>query len=277
MTLPRTIVKVCKPVGKMIFQLKKHSPKILLGLGIAGYAASVYLAGGAGEKARAAQEGYLKDRDRKRFIKGYVKAWGPSLGLFCVSTASVVGGHVILHGRYLAAGAALEATRRAFAEYRSRVEAQEGLEADISYHTGIEAPLSDDPERAETSGMEPADYYTYIFDERNSQFLSGDLHGNLARLRYIKDELNLMLECSIDDRVTLKDALIKTGFKYVLKDKKLARVAGRAGWKHGADGMDNYISFGPMFERILENPSDYLMGRTGPLVIEFNCDGDIYA
>lgn len=288
MILPKTAAKVFKPVGKALIFIKKHSPKILLGLGIVGYGGSVYFASKAGEKAKKAQETYIRDHDKKKFIKGYVKAWGPSMGLFAVSTASVVGGHCILHGRYIATGVALEATRRAFKQYRDRVVAKEGEEADICYRNGFEkkAELEGEEvkfETVQTNKVDPKDYYIHVVDERNlhwdHSFPDGDRRSMFIKLKNIKSELNTMLECSIDDRMTFKEVLVRTGFKYALKDEKLARFAGRVGWKWGGEG-DNYISFGPMFEKIAgdaEYYNDYVMGRTPPLILEFNCDGDIYA
>lgn len=289
MILPKTAAKVCKPLGKAIFFCKKHSPAILTGLGVAGYAGSVYFASKAGPKAERAQAEYLKDKDRKKFIKGYVKAWGPSIGLFCVSTASVVGGHKILRGRYLATGAALEATRRAFAKYRERVVAKEGEEADLAYRHGFKEKVDILPGEGEGLGtvvhetvaeeaVDKSDYYIQIFDERNQLYVEGDLRGNICRLKERKMELNILLDASIDDMMTYREVLIRTGFKYALKDPDLAQFAGRTGWKRGGEG-DDYISFGPMFEKLLSDTAyynDYLMGRTPPLILEFNCDGAIY-
>ena len=290
MILPKTAVKASKTLGKMIFTLKKHAPKILLGLGIAGYGGSVYFAGKAGEKAKKAQDRYLKDHDKKKFIKGYAKAWGPSIGLFCVSTASVVGGHNILHKRYIATGVALEATRRAFEKYRERVVAKEGADADICYRNGFvekvnliagedeNAPAEVVHEIVQQEKVDPTDYYIYVVDEHCTVYNSQDLHGTLLNLRRIRGELNCMLKASIDDRLTLREALIRTGFRSALANNEdLAIFAGRVGWKWGSGKGDNYISFGPMFDKIIDDPRDYYMGRTPPLIIEFNCDGEIYS
>ena len=92
MTLPKTMLKALKPLGKVGYFIQKHSPEILTFLGICGYAGSVALASKAPEKAKEARDRYLKDNDKKKVIKGYVKAWGPTAGLFCVSTACVVDG-----------------------------------------------------------------------------------------------------------------------------------------------------------------------------------------
>ena len=289
MILPKTVAKACKPLGKLIFGVKKHAPKILLALGIAGYGGSVYFATKAGDKAKEAQKEYLKDKNKKKFIKGYVKAWGPTVGLFAVSTASVVGGHNILHKRYIATGVALEATRRAFEKYRERVIAKEGTDADICYRNGFAekinlvggeegTPAEVVHEIVQQEKLDPHDYYIWVVDSKCTAFNSQDLHGTLLNLRRIRAELNCMLKASIDDRLTLREALIRTGFRSALaNDENLARFAGRVGWKWGSEKGDNYISFGPMFDKIIDDPRDYYMGRTPPLIIEFNCDGDIYS
>ena len=285
--IPKTIIaKVCKPLGKLGYSIAKHSPKILLAMGIGGYAGSCFLAAKAPDKARAARDGYLKDHDKKKFIRGYIKAWGPTAGLFALSTACVTGGHIILHGRYVAAGAALTATRRAFKEYRDRVVAKEGTEADICYRHGftetVELQDAEDGTQEtvhkleRTAEVQPHDYYIHVFDERNDHYVEGDAVGNLKRLELALKELNCLYSAALDDKITLKEALVKSGFRYALRDKDLAKFAGRVGWDNNSERGDHYISFGPMFEAILKDPRDYIMGRTPPLVIEFNCDGDIY-
>lgn len=288
MILKPTIAKAFKPLGRLGYLAVKHAPKILLVLGIGGYAGSVVLATKAPEKAKAARDGYLRDHDKKKFIKGYALAWAPTVGLFAASTAAVTGGHVILRGRYLAAGAALTATRKAFAEYRQRVVAKEGKDADICYRHGftekVELTDAEDGKEAEvvhtleqTVAVDPHDYYIHVFDERNGLYVEGDAVGNLKRLKLRLEELNCMYSAALDDKLTLKEALVKSGFRYALRDRELARFAGRVGWDNHSDRGDHYISFGPMFEKILDDPRDYIMGRTPPLIIEFNCDGDIYA
>lgn len=287
MILNPTIAKAFKPIGKIGYAIAKNSPKILTAFGITCYAGSVAFATGAPRKAEEARDLYLKDHDRKKFIRGYVKAWAPTIGLFAAGTGSVLWGHGILHGRYVATGAALTATRKAFKEYRDRVIAKEGEKADICYRYGMEETIDlkdgTDGKEAEVvhqleqvAPVDPKDYYIYIFDERNEKYMEGDDAGNIARMKLVLQELNCIFDASLDGRVTLKDALIKSGFRYALGDKKLAKFAGRVGWNKDSDRGDGYISFGPMFEAILKDPRDYIMGRTPPLIIEFNCDGDIY-
>lgn len=289
MTLPKTIVKALKPLGKFGYFIQKHSPEILTGLGICGYAGAVVLASKAPEKAKEARDGYLKDGDKKKFIKGYVKAWAPTAGLFVVSTGCVVGGHRILHGRYIAVGGALEATRRAFSQYRERVKAKEGENADICYRYGLDETVDlkeseDGTEVVRTfeskAAIDPSDYYIHVFDERNEQYVEGDPRGNILRLKRIKEELNILFDCSIDGRMTFREVLIRSGFRYALReDDDLAKFAGRVGYSKHSDRGDDYISFGPMFEKLLSDQNyfnDYVMGRTPPLILEFNCDGDIY-
>lgn len=287
MTLPKTIVKMLKPLGTAGYFIRKHAPEILTIAGIGGYAGSVYLATKAPEKAKEARDGYLKDHDKKKFIKGYVKAWGPTVGVFCVSTASVLGGHKILHGRYIAVGGALEATRKAFSKYRERVKEKEGEDADICYRYGLDEAITlkegeDGAEAVKTfsaAEVDPSDYYIQVFDERNPQYDASDLRSGILRLKRIKEELNILYDCSIDGRMTFREVLIRSGFKYALKDDNLALFAGRVGYNKHSDRGDDYISFGPMFEKLLSDTSyfnDYIMGRTPPLILEFNCDGDIY-
>lgn len=283
MTPPKIIAKGCKFIVK-------HAPTILTGVGIFGYGASVVLTARATQKSAPIAEQYQKDGDKKKLIRGYLKTWALPVGVFCVSTVSVLSGHKILKGRFIATAGALTATQKAFKAYRSRVVAKEGPEADIQYRYGLteqtEVVQTEDGDETEKrlSGdiiVDPHDYYIHVFDERNGLYVEGDPSGNIARLRNTLGELNILFDASVDGRMTLKEALNKSGFRYALgEDPDLARFAGRAGWNHREDRGDGYISFGPMFEKLLNDKqfyNNYLMGRTPPLIIEFNCDGDIYA
>lgn len=285
MTAGMTIARVFKPIGKAKYFIAKHAPKILLGLGIAGYGVTVVAATKAAEKAQNVRDEFLNDHDKKKFIKGYAKTWAPTVGLFAASTACVTGGHIILHGRYVAAGVALKATQKAFRQYRDRVVAKEGKEADICYRHGLTDTVSliDGEDGSQETvhvldpkaEVDPSDYYIYKVDSRNALW-DNDPRVLIKALRTALGYLNDRLVASYDGRVTLKDALMDSGFGYTLQDEKLAKFAGRAGWNMNSDRGDGYISFGPMFDAILEDPRDFERGRIPWIIIEFNCDGDIY-
>lgn len=274
--------------GALYNGLRKNSPKILFGLGLVGYIYAVHEAPKAARKAEEARDEYLKDGDKKKFIRGYIKAWGVVGGVFVASTACTGGAIGILHGRAVASGTALASNMAAFKLYRSRVVAKEGAEADMAYRYGLkevsELTETDDKNGAKVvqhlvpddeQGIDPRDYYIFAFDERNAWY-TGDPQVDLIQMKKVYQNMCERYESSIDGKYSFRDALIDSGFEYALQDKKLAQMAGRCGWDRYSKKGDNYISFGPMFDAVLDDPRDYILGKTFPLIIEFNCEGDIY-
>ena len=155
-------------VNKIGFQIKKHSPEILLGTGIVGTVVSTVLACKATPKATQIIEEhnsnmraiktckehatipspsgesieYDKKMETKDTIVTYVntgkklvKLYAPSVVLFGASVASILGGHHIVNKRYASMSAAYVALDSSYKGYRKRVAEKlgEAVEKELRY------------------------------------------------------------------------------------------------------------------------------------------------
>lgn len=282
MTAIRTAGKGLYFLGRSALKLRKHAPTILTCAGVIGYGASVISAVKATKRQDDIYEEYKKTGDKKKYIRGYAKNWAPAIGLFCVSTASVLTGHKVLHGRYLAVGTALQATERAFSQYRERVIEDQGSAKDAEYRYGIKETVEMLEAKEGEEGQEvvrtqtqvhdtQADLYLQVFDERNPRW-DHDLTQNVIFLRNTLESLNNHLIAY--GHVTLGEAYRALGYDLLLtKEQKNAAMI--TGWIW--DGKSEpHISFGPQFDSILRDPRDYICGRIPNVIIELNVDGVIF-
>ena len=268
-------------LGRGCLKLRKHLPTILTCAGVIGYGATVVETVKATKRQDELYEEYQNTGDKKKYIKGYVKNWAPTVGLFCVSTASVLTGHNVLRGRYLAVGTALQATEKAFSQYRSRVIADQGEKKDAEYRYGVAETIelvdAKDEEGQEVVRTQKqiydaqADLYLQIFDERNP-YWDHDLTQNVIFLREtLKSLRNHLIAYG---HVTLGEAFRALGYDRMLTSEQ-KNAAMITGWVW--DGKSEpHISFGPQFDRILEDPRDYICGRIPNIILEFNVDGVIF-
>lgn len=154
-----------KFVYKVGFEIKKHSPEILMGLGAAGTVASAVLACKATLKVdevvkeskekiakinaaiengvTEAGEEYTKEDAKKdttivytRTALDIAKQYAPSVILGAASLACFFGSHKILHGRNMALATAYAAVDRGFKQYRGRVVERFGekLDRELKYN-----------------------------------------------------------------------------------------------------------------------------------------------
>ena len=150
------------------FQLKKHSPEILVVAGVVGGVVSAVMACKATTKVSTIIDSAKDDIDaihscaeNPEFADEYtqkdaqkdltivyaqtglklVKLYAPSVLLGAASVTSVLAGHNILHKRYLASAAAYTAVDTAFKQYRGRVVERLGEKMDKELLYNIKAKL----------------------------------------------------------------------------------------------------------------------------------------
>jgi hypothetical protein len=149
--------KVSRAFARIGFQLKKHSPGLLVAAGIVGVAASAVMACKATTKIseilekskedidtihdcmanESMAEEYSQEDGRKDLVIVYVqtgvklaKLYAPAALLGILSIMGILASNGILHKRYLAATAAYAAVSKGFREYRSQVVERFGEETD---------------------------------------------------------------------------------------------------------------------------------------------------
>lgn len=144
MALLDTIKTSAKVVG--VF-LDKHSPEILVGVGLLGMGGCVYLACKAAVQTE--EDSYFEvtyadgtteivERPKKDIRRIAIKNFAPSAVVFAGSTACILGGYGILRRRYATALAVASATKQALDTYRKRIKEKYGEEADNYGMYGVE-------------------------------------------------------------------------------------------------------------------------------------------
>lgn len=155
-----------KVVGRKGLIIQKHSPEILMVVGITGVVVSTVMACKAAVKAEAvidhaqdqvdkikqakelaannSEVEYTEDDYRKDMVivmvqtaKDMVKVYGPSVALGAASIACILGSHGIMKKRNVALMAAYKAVEQSFNTYRQRVVEEYGEQKDYEYRTGI--------------------------------------------------------------------------------------------------------------------------------------------
>lgn len=283
--------------GRQILQLQKASPQVMFGAGIVGVVGAGVLACRATLKvsdtldkheelrqkamalaegdAEYASESYKKDMTviKVKTILDLTKLYAPAVGLGAISVALLTGSHVTLNRRNASLSAAYAAVDKAFDQYRDRVRAELGENADRNFRYGVETVEekieTDDGKKKTIKHERVADgqpsMYARFFDEtcpnwqRNPDYNKAFL---LAQQAYA----NNMLKAR--GHVLLNDVYDALGF-----DRTKAGAI--VGWVLDGKG-DGFVDFG-VFDNIA-NPhvKDFVNGREYSLLLDFNVDGVVY-
>lgn len=160
--------KLSRGFHKVGFKLKKHSPEILVGVGIIGGVASAVMACKATLKVHevldeaknniedineATEKGITlageeyTEQDRKKDLAcvytqsglKMLKLYGPAIVTGVAATTSVLAGYNIMKKRYVATAAAYAIVDKSFKDYRSRVVERFGKEIDHELRHNIKA------------------------------------------------------------------------------------------------------------------------------------------
>jgi hypothetical protein len=160
--------KLTRSFYKVGFQLKKHGPEILLGVGVVGVVTSTVMACKATTKVSAilaetkttvesihevaanpekyTTEPYTEDDAKKDLAITYTqtglklaKTYAPAVALGVASLACIFASHNIIHKRNVALAAAYTAVDTGFKEYRGRVIERFGKELDRELKYNVKA------------------------------------------------------------------------------------------------------------------------------------------
>ena len=288
------------------FQLKKHSPEILVVTGVVGTVVGAVMACKATTKVSAIidktkedvdaihecsnnpefAEEYTKEDAQKDLTIVYAqtglqlaKLYAPAVVVGTVSIASILAGHNILHKRNLALAAAYTAVDTGFKQYRGRVVERFGeqLDRELKYNIKakeIEETIVDEKgkEKTVTKTVEVADpvaagsMYTFCFDEYCSGWVR-DAERNKFFLLRQQDYANEQLQAK--GYLFLNDVLDMIGIPR-------CRMGQTVGWIYDKDAPigDNRIDFG-IFNIHSEASRQFVNGLEKSIWLDFNVDGDI--
>lgn len=287
---------VTSKAGRQLLKGQKHSPTILFGAGVIGFGATVVMASKASlklsdildeneDQARQAADllasgderysasDYSKDsaKLKVRLVTDVARLYAPAATVGVLTICAFGGSHVILTRRNAGLMAAYAALDKGFKEYRERVTELVGPEKERELRFGSEQrEIAVDTEKGtevktitSAAGLSP---YARVWDKDTSTTWSPQPDYNLVTLRSHQNYMNNMLQ--MRGYVLLNDVYDALG----LERTKAGCVVG---WvKNGAG--DGYIDFGIFTEENQVQFMDFMTGREGAIVLDFNVDGVVY-
>lgn len=294
--------------NKVGFQLKKHSPEILVVAGVVGAVASAVMACKATtkiseildehkdtvdkihetvEKAETDEsidytvEDSKKDLTLVYFQTGvkFAKLYGPSVALGVLSITSIFASNNILRKRNVALAAAYATVDKGFKEYRNRVVDRFGEEVDreLKYNIKakeIEETIVDEKGKEKTvkktiEFVDPTDVSPYAkFFDEASREWQKDPEYNLMFLKAQQQYANDKLRAN--GYLTLNEV-------YDMLDIPRTKAGMVVGWVYNSKNPvgDNYVDFG-IYDICKERNRDFVNGYERSILLDFNVDGNIF-
>lgn len=294
--------------GKTGLKLKKHSPEILVAVGIVGVVSSTIMACKATtkldevlaepkdkiEKIHELMENpdmvpegkeYTEEDGKKDLTIMYtqsvikvIRLYAPAVALGTLSIAAILGGHHILRKRNVALAAAYATIDKSFKDYRGRVIERFGAELDKELKYNIKAAEVEETvvdekgkEKKVKNTVNVADPNVY---SEYSKFFDESCPG------FTKDpEYNLMF---LKDQQRYANDLLKAkGYLFLNDVYEMIGIprtqAGQiVGWIYDEKNPigDNFVDFG-IYDLHKEANRDFVNGYERVILLDFNVDGDI--
>jgi len=293
--------------GRKLLQLRKHSPEIMLGVGVVGLVASTVLT--YKEVLKVDQINSKFEDDMERIHLGelehgdkysekdrahdktvvivqtgvsYLKSFGPPVALGAVSLGLIFGSNQIMRQRNMALMAGYKVVQEAYKKYRARVLEDVGVEKDIYYRYGVpvtELTVEELDEKGKTVKNKISVVDGVKMTENESNWGS----------EYAKwfDEMSPYWQKSSDrnrgflqiKQNLLNDRLKANGHLFlneVYDELGIPRTSPGAvvGWVYESNG-DNFIDFG-LFDSDRQDVRDFMNGYDNRILLDFNVDGVIW-
>lgn len=273
----------------------KNSPKMLFIGGVAGMVGSTVLACRATLKVeevlhetqrdisithhiRANHEEQYSERDRQKdtaiiYVRSTAKVallYAPAVIVGGISIAALTKSHNILEERNAALMAAYAALDKGFREYRARVVDRYGEDVDREMRYETEVVATEDakgkPKTELRIGPGGASIYAKFFDEGSRNWHS-DPEINKIFLRNQQNWAN--------DKLHARGHLFLNEV-YEMLDLPHTKAGAIVGWISGPEGKDNYVDFGVFGPDGGHMVREFINGREGSVLLDFNVDGVIF-
>lgn len=296
--------------SKLNLKVQKHSPEILMGLGIVGTVASAVLACKATlkvndiieEKNRTVDAihncvedetvDYTKEDKKKDLTILYTqtgiklaKLYLPSIALGALSIASIVSGYKILNKRNVALAAAYTVVDKGFKNYRKNVVERFGEEVDRELRHNIKAKQIEE-KYTDKDGNEKTrkkTVYEIAEDKKPGEGISeyAKFFDEWNTDEHSKDpEYNLMFLRHQQDYAN--EVLKHQGYLFLNEVYDMLGIprtqAGQVvGWIYDEKNPngDNYVDFG-IYDLHDQQKRDFVNGLERNILLDFNVDGVIY-
>lgn len=300
--------KLTRTVHKVGFQIKKHSPEILIVAGVIGTVTSAVMACKATTKVsdildnakdqiddinyaiehpEELKEGYTEE-DRKKDLAivythtaiDFIKLYAPSVALGALSLTAIVTSNNILRQRNIALAAAYTTIDKSFKNYRGRVVERFGEELDKELRYGIKATeveetVVDEKGKEKTvkktiGVIDPNDYsdYARVFDDGCNGWTKDHI-ANRAFLTQQQNWANDLLQRR--GYLFLNEVYDMLGFPRCKAGQVVGWVYDTTNPEHKGD---NFVDFGFMDTNI-EKVRDFINGYEKTVILDFNVDGNI--
>lgn len=288
------------------FQLKKHSPEILVAVGVTGTVVSAVMACKATTKIDAilneakdtidnihevVEDPKMKDQytveDSKKDLTivyaqtglKLVKLYGPAIVVGAASIGCILTSHNIIRKRNIALAAAYATVDSSFKEYRNRVVERFGKDLDRELRYNVRAKEVEETV-VDENGKEtvvkktiqvaddPNTYsdYARVFDD-GCKGWSKDPEYNFVFLKQTQNYAN--------DKLKARGHLFLNEVYEMLGIPK-TRAGQSVGWVYDEKNpnLDNYVDFG-IFDVHRAKVRDFINGYERTIILDFNVDGNI--
>jgi hypothetical protein len=280
---------VTQKIGRQILLGRKHSPTILFAGGVVGAVTSTVLACRATlkldevlketrnhiEDVRTLNHDNYNEQDRRQdltvlYVRGTVKVvklYSPAIAIGALSIAALTGSHNILTKRNAGLTAAYAALEKGFKEYRQRVVDEFGEDKDCEFRYGAESyEITDSKGKTKTVkrvGTKDPSVYARFFDQLCPDWQKTPEY-NMFFLKSCQNYANDLLHSR--GHIFLNEVYDMIGL-----DRSQAGAV--VGWRLG--NGDDFVDFG-IFNGKSNNSRDFVNGREGAILLDFNVDGTMY-
>ena len=303
----QTLIRTTNKIGLI---LKKNSPKILMGVGIAGSMVSTVLACKAtlkvkdilDEKNETVEQIHncvedetvdYNEEDKKKDLTilyaqtgvKLAKLYLPSIALGALSIASIISGYKILNKRNVALAAAYTVVDKGFKNYRKNVVERFGEEVDRELRHNIKAKQIEE-KYIDKDGNEKTrkkKVYEIAEDKKPGEGISeyAKFFDEWNTDEHSKDpEYNLMFLRKQQDYAN--EVLKHQGYLFLNEVYDMLGIprtqAGQVvGWIYDENNPtgDNYVDFG-IYDLHDQQKRDFVNGLERNILLDFNVDGVIY-
>lgn len=303
----QSLIRTTNKIGLI---LKKNSPKILMGVGIAGSIVSTVLACKAtlkvkdilDEKNETVEQIHncvedetvdYNEEDKKKDLTilyaqtgvKLAKLYLPSIALGALSIASIVSGYKILNKRNVALAAAYTVVDKGFKNYRKNVVERFGEEVDRELRHNIKAKQIEE-KYIDKDGNEKTrkkKVYEIADDKKPGEGISeyAKFFDEWNTDEHSKDpEYNLMFLRKQQDYAN--EVLKHQGYLFLNEVYDMLGIprtqAGQVvGWIYDENNPtgDNYVDFG-IYDLHDQQKRDFVNGLERNILLDFNVDGVIY-
>lgn len=302
------VTNMTRVLNRTGLKLKKHSPEILLAMGVAGVVASSIMACKATLKVQDVldeakgqldtihevvanpekADKYTVEDSKKDMAIVYtqtgvklIKLYGPSIALGIASLSCIVGSNRILNKRNVALAAAYATVDKGFKEYRERVIERFGKELDKELKYNIKA------EEVEEVTVDEKGNETVT--KKTIQVADLDDPNKYSPYSIVFDDGNpgwdkdpeLTKFYLIQQQNWANDLLKSRGHLFLnevydMLGAPRTKAGAQVGWIYdeGNDNYDNFVDFG-IFNINSRKARDFINGYEKVIILDFNVDGVI--